>query len=220
MRIHDTFPQGSPEWFQIRCGKATASEFAAILAKGEGKMRAKALRRIVAERLTGKPTESYSNGHMERGQEQEPCARMAYQLVTDKIVQQVSFIDHDKLLAGCSPDGLIVGERRGAEIKCVIPTVQVETILRGGYPPEHRAQIQGSMWITGYVAWDFCSYSPDMPERHRIYICPVERDEAYIKNLEAEVLRFLKDVDFALAEFGVGGQDLEDQLRNSLKVAA
>jgi hypothetical protein len=36
--------QGSPEWLQARCGNATASEFASILAKGEGKMRAAYLR--------------------------------------------------------------------------------------------------------------------------------------------------------------------------------
>lgn len=195
MRIHDAFPQGSAEWLLVRCGRANASEFSGILAKGEGKMRAKALRRIVAERLTGKPTESYSNGHMERGHEQEPRARMAYMLKTDNIVQQVGYVEHDTLLAGCSPDGLIMGERRGAEIKCVIPTVQLETIERGNFPPEHRAQIQGSMWITGYDFWDFCSYSPDMPEHLRTYIYPVPRDGAYIETLEAELLKFLGDVD-------------------------
>ncbi len=203
MKIHDAFPQGSPEWFLIRCGKATASEFSSVLAKGEGKMRAKVLRRIVAERLTGKPMESYSNGHMERGQEQEPHARMAYMLETENLVQQVGFIDHDKLLAGCSPDGLIRGKKKGAEIKCVIPTVQVDTILRGGYPPEHKAQIQGSMWITGYDEWDFCSYSPDFQDkRHRTYIFTVGRDETYIKTLEEEVERLLNDVQQTLAKFG------------------
>lgn len=203
MRIHDAFPQGSPEWFQVRCGRATASEFSAILAKGEGKMRAKALRRIVAERLTGKPMESYSNGHMDRGTEQEPLARMAYMLKTDNIVQQVGFIEHDTLMAGCSPDGLIMGARRGAEIKSVIPTVQVETIQRGGYPPEHKAQIQGCMWIAEYDWWDFCSYSPDMPEHLRTYTYQVPRDDAYIKALEGELRKFLADVDEAVEKLNV-----------------
>lgn len=204
MRIYDALPQGSPDWFQIRAGKATASEFASVLAKGEGKMRAKVLRRIVAERLTGKPTESYSNGHMERGQDQEPLARMAYEVATDHIVKQVGFIDHDKLLSGCSPDGLILEHRKGAEIKCVIPTVQVETVLRGGYPPEHKAQIQGSMWITGYEEWDFCSFSPDMPAHLRTYIFTVKRDEEYIAALEAEVRKLLNEVEETLAKLTVG----------------
>lgn len=220
MKIHDSFPQGSPEWFQIRCRKATASEFSSVLAKGEGKMRAKVLRRIVAECLTGKPTESYSNSHMERGQDQEPLAGMAYELATDNIIRRVGFIDHDNLRAGCSPDGLIHGVRKGVEFKCVIPTVQVETALRGTYPPEHKAQIQGSMWITGYEEWDFCSYSPDMPEHLRTYVFTVKRDEAYIKELEREVTRLLAEVDQTLSRLRPGGEDLEGLLRQSLKEAA
>jgi hypothetical protein len=187
-------PQGSEEWLLARCGKATASEFSSILAKGQGKMRAAYFRRVVAERLTGKPSETYRNGHMDRGQEQEPLARMAYELATDALVEEVGFIDHPSLMAGCSPDGLL-DQDGGAEIKSVIPTVQVETILTGGYPSEHRSQIQGSLWITGRKWWDFCSFSPDMPANLRLYIFRVERDEDYIKALEAEVRVFLGEVD-------------------------
>lgn len=204
MRIHTDVEQGTQEWFALRCGKATASEFASILAKGQGKMRASYLRRVVAERLTGKPSETYRNAHMDRGQEQEPLARMAYELATDNIVQRIAFIEHGSISAGCSPDGLVHGKRRGAEIKCVIPTVQVETVDAGGYPSEHKAQIQGSLWITGFEAWDFCSYSPDMPAHLKTYIFTVERDDAYIKTLEAEVLAFLADVDKMIARLGTG----------------
>lgn len=200
MKIHDQFPQGSEEWFKARCGRATASEFSSILAKGQGKTRASYLKKVVAERLTGKPLDSYRNAHMDRGTEQEPLARMAYELATDHIVQQVGFITHDNILAGCSPDGLVLGRARGAEIKCVIPTVQLDTVLDGGYPSEHRAQIQGSMWITGYSTWDFCSYSPDMPKHLRTYIFTVARDEEYITALEAEIRKFLADVDATIAK--------------------
>jgi hypothetical protein len=220
VKVHTDFQQGTPEWFALRAGKATASEFASILAKGQGKMRASYLRRIVAERLPGKPVETYRNAHMDRGQEQEPLARMSYERLSDNLVQQVSFIEHDGIAAGCSPDGLIIGMKRGAEIKCVIPTVQVETILAGGYPSEHKAQIQGSLWITGYEAWDFCSYSPDMPEKLRTYIFTVERDDPYIAMIENEVRGFLADVDKAIERLGFAGVALEELLRRSLKEAA
>lgn len=186
--------QGSNEWRMARCGKATASEFSSILAKGQGKMRASYFRRVLAERLTGKPVETYHNGHMDRGTEQEPFARMAYEVQTGSIVQEVGFIPHTILMAGCSPDGLL-DDDGGAEIKSVIPTVQVETLMVGGYPPEHRAQIQGSLWLTGRVWWDFCSYCPEMPEHLQLYVFRVVRDEDYIKTLEAEVSRFLLEVD-------------------------
>lgn len=217
MKIYEDIEQGSPEWFALRLRKVTASEFSSVLAKGQGKMRASYLRRIVAETLTGKPIDTYRNGHMDRGQEQEPLARLAYEARTDRMLRRVAFIEHDTLRAGCSPDALVVGEQRGAEIKCVIPTVQIETIDGGGYPSEHKPQIQGSMWITGFKAWDFCSYSPTMPSHLRTYIFTVERDDAYISMLENEVRGFIADVDRMLARLGVAGADLETLLRRSLK---
>ena len=196
MKIID-FPQGSEEWAQARCGRATASEFSSVLAKGQGKMRTAYLRRLVAERLTGKPTEGYKNAHMERGQEQEQFARAAYEIKTNSIVDKVGFIQHESLMLGCSPDGF-VGIDGGVEIKSVIPTVQLETILTGGYPSEHRAQIQGNLWLSGRAWWDFCSFSEDLPENLRTYVFRVLPDAKYIVQLEAEVTVFLREVDALL----------------------
>jgi hypothetical protein len=75
--------------------------------------------------------------------------------------------------------------------------VQVETLMAGGYPSEHRAQIQGNLWITGRDWWDFCSFCPDMPERLQLYVFRVARDDSYIATLEAEVSRFLREIDTA-----------------------
>jgi hypothetical protein len=136
----------TPEQALARCGHATASEFASILAKGQGKTRTAYLRRVVAEQLTGKPCETYRNAHMDRGNEQEPHAGVAYESKTGNPVQASPFIRHATLLAGCSPDGLIDADG-GVEIKSVIPTVQLDTILAGTYPSEHKAQIQGSLCL-------------------------------------------------------------------------
>lgn len=157
-------------------------------------MRAAYLRRVLAERLTGKPSETYKNAHMDRGTEQEPYARMAYESKTGNLVEEVGFIKHPTMMAGCSPDGL-VDHDGGAEIKSVIPTVQLETLDGGGYPNEHKAQIQGCLWVTGRTWWDFCSFSPDLPAHLRLYIFRVERDPAYIAALAADVVRFLAEVD-------------------------
>lgn len=218
MRVYRDVEQGTPEWFALRVGKATASCFADVMAKGQGKMRANYLRRVVAEILTGKTVETFRNRDTDRGQEHEPLACWSYEITTGCSLERVAFINHDTLRAGCSPDRLVVGMERGAEIKCVLPHVQVETLLSGGYPSEHKAQIQGSMWITGWDDWDFCSYCPDMrDDRHRLYIYTVKRDDAYIKTLEAEVRLFLADVDRALVQ--LNGQDIERLLRKSLVAA-
>ena len=202
MKIIECF-QGTPEWLAARAGRATASEFSSILAKGEGKTRAEYLRKLVAERLTGKPTESFSNVHTLRGNEQESMARLAYEAAIDDFVEQVGFCQHDTLEAGCSPDGL-VGKNGGCEFKCVLPHVHVETMLRGELPPKHKAQVQGCLWITEREWWDFGSYCPEMPSHLRLFRVRVHRDEPYIKTLESEVARFLEEVDATAAKFSVG----------------
>lgn len=198
MRILDC-EQGSDEWFAARCGKATASEFHSILAKGEGKTRTAYLYRIISERLSGKPADTFTNDNMERGKRLEPKARIAYELVTDSMVQAVGLILHDDLQVAASPD-FLVGDDGGGEIKSVLRTTQIETLFAGKMPTAHIPQVQGNLWVSGRKWWDFVSYCPDMPEefsliRHRIY-----RDEAYISNLESEVRRFLADVDQKMAE--------------------
>lgn len=185
--------QGSDGWFLDRLGHATASNFSDVLAKGEGKTRKSYMMRLLAERLTGKPTETFSNKHTDRGTEHEPFARLAYEALTGNLVEEVGFIAHPDMKAGSSPDGLI-DKDGGVEIKSVIPTVQLETIAKGGFPSSHRAQIMGNLWTTGRAWWDFVSYSPDLPENLRLYVFRVERDQAYIDELEKEVIRFLAEL--------------------------
>lgn len=212
--------QGSPEWFAARAGRATSSCFSDVMAKGKGKTRASYLRKVIAERLTGKVAEGFRNRDTDRGQEQEPLACLAYEAHTDELLERVGFIQHDTLMAGCSPDRLVSGKRKGVEVKCVLPHIQIETVLSGGYPSEHRAQVQGGMWITGFDEWDFVSYSPEMPRHRRLYVHTVKRDDVYIKTIDAEVNLFLQEVD-RLVDFLLGKeQDIEALLRQSIKEAA
>lgn len=186
--------QGTDGWFEDRRGIPTSSMYSAVLAKGEGKTRASYMVKLAAERLTGKRAESFSNAHTDRGTEQEPFAQMAYEAITGNVVREVGFIRHPILLTGGSPDGL-VDDDGGLEIKSVIPTTQIETIRKGGYPSGHKPQIQGNLMNTGRAWWDFCSYSPDMPSGLDVYIFRVVRDEDYIKTLEAEIIKFNKELD-------------------------
>ena len=131
---------------------------------------------------------------MGRGKEQEPDARRAYEVRTGNIVDLVGFINHPRLLTGCSPDGL-VDDDGGTEIKSVIPSVQIATIMDGGYPSEHVPQVQGCLWNTGRKWWDFISYSPDMLEHLQLYVYRVPPDPEYIERLSIEVSKFLREVD-------------------------
>jgi putative phage-type endonuclease len=192
--------QGTPEWLAARLGHVTASRFSDVLAKGKGITREKYLIQIVCERLTGLSQPEYVNGAMEWGTEQEPFARMAYEVKTQAIVQEVGFIKHPTMArVGGSPDGLI-GDNGGVQIKCPSSHVHIATI-RNGMPSEHRAQVQGEMAVTNRTWWDFVSYDPRMPEPLQLYIERIKRDDDYIEQqLVPAVLAFLREVDEVIAE--------------------
>lgn len=179
--------QGTPEWHAARLGIPTASEFATVMAKGEGKTRAKYMRRLAAEIITGTLAETYTNAHMERGHAQEDEARCLYAMHYDIDPQQVGFVRNGP--KGCSPDSLI-GADGGLEIKCCLPDIQIERIERNDIPPEYRAQVQGSIWVCEREWWDFMSYSPGLPPVVR----RVRRDNGYIANLAGEIDRFNDDL--------------------------
>lgn len=189
--------QRTEDWFAARAGRATASNFKKVLAKvksGEAADRRNYRAQLVVERLTGKADEGFENAAMRWGTEQEPFARIAYIAQTGNIVEEVGFIKHPTLQAGCSPDGLI-GLDGGIEIKCPTKATHLDALKAQAMPPEHMAQVQGCMWITGRKWWDFVSYHPDFPEPLQLFITRVERDEKYIKNLEHEIIEFLACVD-------------------------
>lgn len=150
--------------------------------------------RLVVERLTGIPQDTYSNKAMEWGSTHETEARSAFEDRSGLWVVQTGFVPHSELMAGCSPDGLI-GRDEGFEAKCPFSSaVHVET-LECGMPSDHTAQVQGCMWITGRKRWHFASYDPRMPAHLRLFHQVIERDEDYIDTLASEVVLFLGEVD-------------------------
>jgi putative phage-type endonuclease len=189
--------QGSPEWFAARLGKATASNFDAIMARGSKGAylagRKNYLAQLVVERMTGKTPERFQNDAMAWGRETEELARLTYTLRTGRPVRKVGFIQHDDLMAGASPDGY-VGDGR-LEIKCPNTATHIETLEAKKMPNQYQAQVQGQLWITNGLWSDFVSFDPDMPEKSQIFVCRVERDEAFIEMLRNEIGGFLLEVD-------------------------
>jgi putative phage-type endonuclease len=189
--------QGSDEWRAARAGKVTASRFCDVMARirtGEAASRRDYRWELLTERLTGLPCEGYTNRAMEWGTSHEAEAREAYEAETGELVHRVGLIVHpEHPMVACSPDGLI-NKDGGQEIKCPFSSVVHVQTLKGGMPPEHRPQVQGSMWIAGRAYWDFVSYDPRMPEHLRLYVERIPRDDAYIEQLAAEVVKFEAEV--------------------------
>lgn len=218
MQIFDC-DQGSEEWLKARLGVPTASCFATVMAKGKdggaSKTRADYMRKLAGEILTGQPMDSYSNGHMERGREWEPDARNLYAFMRDCEPQIVGFIRNGN--KGCSPDSLI-GKDGGLEIKSAAAHIQVERLLSNRLPPEHRAQVQGNLWIAEREWWDFTSYCPGLP----LLVVREPRDEDYIRSLDAAVNQFndeLAEMVERIRRLSGDAPDVRQQLSASLEAA-
>lgn len=190
--------QGSDEWFASRLGKVTASKVADIVAKtktGYSTSRANYMAQLVVERLTGVKADSFTNAAMEWGTQTEPLARAAYELKTGVMVDEVPLIDHPVIpMSGASPDGL-VGEDGLLEIKCPNTATHIDTMLSGEADKRYINQMMWQMACTGRKWVDFVSFDPRMPDNLQLFIKRVERNDEQISELEAEVVKFLLEVE-------------------------
>jgi putative phage-type endonuclease len=190
--------QGTPEWFAQRLGKVTASRVADVIAKtksGYSTSRANYLAQLVAERLTGRVAESFSNAAMQHGTETEPLARMAYETETGLMVTEVAMIDHPTIpMTGASPDGF-VGDQGLVEIKCPNTATHIDTLLSDKTQSKYIPQMQWQMACTGKKWCDFVSFDPRLPADMQLFVARVDRDDAYIAELEAEIKTFLSEVE-------------------------
>jgi putative phage-type endonuclease len=189
--------QGTPEWFAQRLGKVTASRVADIMAKtktGVAASRGNYLAQLVAERLTGQAADTFKSGAMQHGTETEPMARMAYEAETGLIVTEVAMIQHPAIeMSGASPDGL-VGEDGLVEIKCPNTSTHIATLIADKASSQYIPQMQWQMACTGRAWCDFVSFDPRMPEDMQLFIKRVPRDNDLIAEYEAEVVKFLAEV--------------------------
>ena len=191
-------PQGSAEWLAARAGCLTASAIADMIAKtktGEAASRANLRARLVVERLTGVPQDSFSNAAMQWGNEQEPFARAAYEIKSGNLVDQTGIVMHPNIpYAGASPDGLI-DECGLVEIKCPNTATHIEYLLSGATPKKYQPQMLWQMECTGRQWCDFVSFDPRMPEHLQLFVVRFERDEERLEDLRKEAIAFLAEVD-------------------------
>lgn len=195
--------QRSPEWHAARCGMSTASRCADILAKikkGEAAPRRHYREDLMAERLTGIPTDHYVSREMQWGIDQEQFARAAYEVACDVDVETCGFYVHPNIQRfGASPDGL-VGSDGMVQFKCPNTATHLAWIQAGEIPIEHAPQLLGDLACSGSDRkWiDFVSFDPRLPAHLQLFIRRFYRDEKLIAALEAEVVQFNKELDEAL----------------------
>jgi hypothetical protein len=205
--------QRSPEWYALRRGIPTASEFHRIITPVQGQL-SKQCDSYIYELIgalvdpNGASDESgFDNGHMERGRQLEPEARGWFSLSLDVDIKQVGFCLSDCGRWGCSPDGWYVDAAtslpHGLEIKVPKTSTHAAWLHAGGLPDSYKCQVHGGMVVTGLSRWSFLSYQPNSVALPPLLV-QVERDE------------FTDKLSRALEQFSNRFQEVADRLGISL----
>ena len=115
MKIHKELQQNSPEWFEVRKLKLTASHAQALGTAGKGLDTL--VTELMADYYSTAEKEHFTSKDTERGIELEAVAREVYELEKDVKIEQVGFIEESEYV-GFSPDGLVAKDGL-VEFKCL-----------------------------------------------------------------------------------------------------
>lgn len=212
--------QANPDWLALRAGKFSGSDFHQYLgiidkplsATAETALHKKVLESL-GETFTGVQTDA-----MARGNELEPLARDAYICETFADVQEVGFVDWERLRAGCSPDGVIYIEKPNLDFQNMsyeefkqIITTPIKKIIEikcpeivnfikyaesaDNIPPLYKTQMQYNMLITGAKSCDFVAYHPNM----RLVVHTIDADSEYQAKIVAALEKLNERYDEILA---------------------
>jgi len=179
-------PQLSGEWWTVRRGIPTASEFDRIMTLKEMRISASAdkyIAELVADRVCLRPNYFSTRERpvtlaMQHGTDCEPQARNFLAMELMKEIKEVGFCITDDFRFGCSPDGLIglqmsekpTGEFHGepyfdatcegvVELKCPELETQILCLMTGKSPTENPQQNAGHLIVTGAKYVLFMSYA-------------------------------------------------------------
>jgi len=191
MEIYD-YDQYSPEWWDVRKGIPTASQFHKIVTTtgAPSKQAKKYMYQLAAEYVSGEIEETFQSAAMRRGSALEENARRMYAMINGTEVKQTGFCINNNV--GCSCDGLI-GDDGIVEIKCKtganfveLLEIKNEALISQKLTSDHVQQIQGQLMVTERKWCDlFCYYPNLQPITIRF-----KRDEEFIKKLDAELRLF------------------------------
>lgn len=193
--------QGSSQWFRLRAGVPTASDFHHIMTPKKMELaagRRSYACRLVAQRLLNWQAQSLDTlAHIQEAKENEPNAIRQLEFVTGLETKPVGFVLSDDGRFGASPDRVVLaGERIDISVEAKCPTIpkQVEYLL---YPEgdEYRVQTQGQLMVCEADKALLYAYHPRCPA----YRLETGRDEAVIRKLRACLEQFSDELE-ALTE--------------------
>lgn len=146
---------------------------------------------LAIERISNQPHgEPVKTWVLERGHEMETRARMLYEARTGAFITESGICISDDGIFGYSSDGLADDDGL-IEIKAPIDSVKIMDMWRTGDTSEYDHQIQGGLWLTGRKWLDFIMFVPDLAACGKdLYVKRIERDEAFIDKMVAQLAGF------------------------------
>jgi YqaJ-like viral recombinase domain len=215
MKFH-AVEQYSTEWWQVRLGIPTASNFHLFMTPGgkptapDNKERRKYLYRLVGERILGEPAPPRFEGneYTERGRDMEEEAAKAFSKALNGGLAPGGFMTTDDGRYGCSLDRLTTlwplaeavevkapapWMRKFAdavEIKAPAPWTHIQYMVEGP-GDRYKPQVQGQLMISEFQFIHFWSWHPRFPPVHIVTL----PDERYIARLRQELDLFCEELD-------------------------
>ena len=194
-KFHWDVAQGSAQWFALRSGIPTASEFDSIIQPK--KMEPAAARhkyacRLICERLMNWQAESLEGvRHIEAGRENEPLAIAQLEFTSGITTRPLGFVTTNDGRFGASPDRAadvaadLSSIGTAIEVKSPQIPTQMQYLLLG-HAEAYRCQVQGQLYVAEADKAIFYAFNPRMPP----YQVETGRDEVFIVKLRDALERF------------------------------
>lgn len=206
LRVYDV-EQRSEEWFALRRGIVTASTVGQLITPSTLKVASNDKSRalvwtLAAERITGWSEETYQSADMLRGVLDEPVARAVYSEHHAPVTACGFMVNDDTgYRIGYSPDGLVDTDGL-IEIKSGKPKEHLKVVVEDQVPPEHMAQIQAGLLVSGRRWCDYVRIAGGMALWvKRVYplIEWVNAIEAAVAAAEADITQRIETYQAAVA---------------------
>lgn len=169
IKFHFEVQQQTPEWFDLKLAKMSASEIHKIIwdlkiTKGAETY----IQTKITELFTGE-IRGFESHYCDWGNLYEPVAAEFYEKAEGVELQKVAFVTNSKYdNCGVSPDRVNAGLKKGYEIKCPESPVNHWKLIKcknakdlKKTKKEYYWQILMCLLVTEFESWQFISYYPN-----------------------------------------------------------
>jgi len=184
--------QRTTDWLKLRRGKFTSSEIHKLMGVKFGDnlsdWTATAQNYIlekVAETFSDQ-SQPLTSKEIAWGLEHEPIGIAHYEGVFGETIEEIGFVLWSENTAcGCSPDGVVLINDRGIELKCpyTLKSHIINLMIRSNadfkrQKPDNYWQVMSAMMFCKFDAWDFVSFHPYFKPEQRLACIEIVRDDA------------------------------------------